>query len=128
VHPDFSALDAWRDRIRGVVVTHAHEDHVGALPYFLRRFDVPVYAPPYAVALLRSRADEHEILAHANLVEIRPRARIALGGFGVEPIRVTHSIADATALAIETSAGRIVHTGDFKIDPTPTDGEAFDED
>ena len=128
IHPDFSALEAYRDRIRGVIVTHGHEDHIGALPYFLRRFDVPVWGPPYALGLVRERLGEHEILAHARLIETRPREGFDVGSFHVEPIRVTHSIADATALAIRTDAGTIIHTGDFKIDETPPDGEAFDAD
>ncbi len=126
VHPDFSALDAYRDRICGVFVTHGHEDHIGALPYFLRRFDVPVWAPPYALGLVRERLGEHEVLEHAHLISTEPRTRYDVGPFQVEPIRVTHSIADATALAITTAAGVVVHSGDFKFDEAPTDGEAFD--
>src|SRR5580692_9734003 len=127
IHPDFSALEPFRGRILGVFVTHGHEDHIGALPYFLRRFDVPVWAPPYALGLLRERADEHEVLRYARLVAVRPRQIASVGPFTVESIRVTHSIVDATALAIETAAGTVIHTGDFKFDDTPTDGEAFDE-
>ena len=126
VHPDFAALEPYRDRIAGVVITHGHEDHVGAVPYFLKRFDVPVWAPPYALGLHRERAEEHEELKHARLYESRPRLIFRAGPFGVDPIRVTHSIADATALAIHTSAGLVVHSGDFKIDAEPTDGEPFD--
>jgi ribonuclease J len=127
IHPDFSALEPFRERIAGVFITHGHEDHIGALPYFLRRFDVPVWAPPYALGLLRERAGEHEVLAHAKLTLVRTRQKVNVGPFVVEPIRVTHSIADATALAIETAQGTVIHTGDFKFDETPTDGEAFDE-
>src|ERR1700722_5440195 len=127
VHPDFSALEPFRERIAGVFITHGHEDHIGALPYFLRRFDVPVWAPPYAMGLLRERAGEHEVLSHAKLIEVRTREHVTVGPFEVEPIRVTHSIADATALAIDTSSGTVIHTGDFKFDETPIDGEAFDE-
>jgi ribonuclease J len=126
VHPSFEALEPYRDRIAGVAVTHGHEDHIGALPYLLRRFDVPVYAPPYALGLLGERLREHEILRHAHLHEMRVRQPIRIGSFEVEPIRVTHSIADATALAIRTDAGLVVHSGDFKIDPNPPDGELFD--
>ncbi|MDP9000028.1 MAG: ribonuclease J [Myxococcota bacterium] len=124
VHPDFTALES--RQIAGVFVTHGHEDHIGAIPYFLRRFDVPVYGPRYALGLLRERAAEHEILNHAMLREVIPGERVRVGSFDVEPIRVTHSIADATALAIRTDAGLIVHTGDFKFDDTPPDGETFD--
>ena len=127
VHPDFAPLDAWRDRIRGVVITHGHEDHIGALPYLLRRFDVPVWGPPYAMGLVRERLAEHEVLQHARLFEVRPREAYDVGSFRVEHVRVTHSIADATALALGTSIGTVIHTGDFKIDPTPPDEEAFDE-
>ncbi|WP_394824351.1 ribonuclease J [Pendulispora albinea] len=126
VHPDFSALDAYRDRIAGVFITHGHEDHIGALPYLLRRFDVPVWGPPYALGLVRERLTDHEVLAHARLIETRARTRYPVGSFEVEPVRVTHSIADATALAIRTDAGLVVHSGDFKIDDNPPDGEVFD--
>jgi len=124
VHPDFSALDGYR--VTGVVITHGHEDHIGAIPYFLKRFDVPVYGSRYALGLVRERAVEHEILAHAQLLDVAPRTVAHIGSFDVEPVRVTHSIADATALAIRTDAGLVVHTGDFKFDETPPDGETFD--
>ncbi len=127
VHPELGALEAYRDRIAGVVITHGHEDHIGALPYFLRRFDVPVWAPPYALGLIRDRIADHEVLAHAHLEHTTPRVPFRVGPFEVEPIRVTHSIADATALAIKTNAGIVIHTGDFKFDETPPDGELFDE-
>lgn len=126
VHPDFSALESFGTHLRGVVVTHGHEDHIGALPYLLRRYDVPIWAPPYALGLIQERLGEHEVLAHARLFETRPREAFSVGSFTIEPIRVTHSIADATALAITTDVGTIVHTGDFKFDEAPVDGEAFD--
>jgi len=128
VHPDFSALEPFRGRIGGVFVTHGHEDHIGALPYLLRRYDVPVWAPPYSLGLLRARAEEHEVLAHAELIEVRPRQKVQVGPFEVEPIRVTHSTADALALSIATSAGTVIHTGDFKFDEAPPDSETFDVD
>ena len=126
VHPDFAPLDAYDGRIRGVVLTHGHEDHIGAVAYLLRRFDVPIYGPPYALGLLRARAEEHEVLHHAALRPTEPRQPFRVGPFRIEPVRVTHSIADATALAITTAAGTVVHTGDFKIDDDPPDGEHFD--
>jgi ribonuclease J len=124
VHADFTALEPYH--VAGLFVTHGHEDHIGGIPYFLRRFDAPVYGPRYALGLVRERAAEHEILDHVSLHEVAPRARVQVGPFDVEPVRVTHSIADATALAIRTSAGLVVHTGDFKFDEAPPDGETFD--
>jgi ribonuclease J len=128
IHPSFDALEPFRGRIRGLFLTHGHEDHLGAVPHFLQRFDVPVWGPRYSLELLRERAQEHEILRYARLVPVRPRETYAVGPFTVEPIRVTHSTVDATALAIDTAAGVVVHTGDFKFDDTPPDGEAFDVD
>jgi ribonuclease J len=124
VHPELSALDPYR--VAGLFVTHGHEDHIGAIPYFLKRFDVPVFGPRYALELIRERAAEHEVLRHADLREVPPRTMAHVGSFEVEPIRVTHSIADATALAVRTDAGLVVHTGDFKFDDSPPDGETFD--
>ena len=124
IHADFSALDPYR--LAGIFVTHGHEDHIGAIPYLLRRFHAPVFGPRYALALVRERAAEHEILGHVDLHEVTPRSHVRVGPFEVEPIRVTHSIADSTALAIRTGSGLVVHTGDFKFDEAPPDGETFD--
>jgi ribonuclease J len=127
-YPDFSWLEARRDRVRAALITHGHEDHIGALPYFLERFDVPVYGPPYALELARLRLDERGFGRNdVKLVPTKPRGRFTAGAFEVEPVRVTHSIADATALVLRTPAGTLVHTGDFKLDPSPSDGEVTDE-
>lgn len=125
-HPAFDWLHSYRGKLRGVVLTHGHEDHIGAVPYLLRELDVPVYGPPYALSLLRNREDEHPVLHHAHLQVVEPGSPIQLGAFRVSPIRVTHSIIDATALAIDTPEGLVVHTGDFKIDDGDFGGQSFD--
>jgi ribonuclease J len=125
-HPRFDYLLAQPDRVRGVVITHGHEDHIGALPYLLKRLRVPIFGPAHALELVRQRLADHG-LEPRDLVEVAPGRRFEVGPFGIEPIRVTHSIADATALAMDTVAGTVVHTGDFKLDPTPPDGELTDE-
>jgi ribonuclease J len=127
IHPNFSYLWDRRDSVLGVVVTHGHEDHIGGLPYLLRRIPVPVYAPPYAAALIRHRLAEHAEVPVPDVRTTSPRARFELGPFGIEPLRVTHSIPDSTALAIDTPAGRIFHTGDFKLESEPLDGQESDE-
>jgi ribonuclease J len=127
-HPRFDYLLARADRVLGVVITHGHEDHIGALPYLLGALDVPVFAPPHALELTRQRLAEHGFdLAELDLAAVQVGQPFEVGPFGFEPIRVTHSIADATALAIRTAAGTVIHTGDFKLDPTPPDGELTDE-
>jgi ribonuclease J len=123
--PDLAYLEQSHLEILGVVLTHAHEDHVGALPHLLRRFNVPVYGTAVTLAFARRRLDQDGLIG-ARMNTIEPRRRFELGPFGVEPIRVTHSTPDSVALAISTPAGLIVHSGDFKIDPTPIDGELFD--
>ena len=126
VIPDFSYALAKRDGFRAVVLTHGHEDHIGALPYLLREARVPVYGTPLTLALAGERLREHGLLPAADLRPMRPRARFEVGAFTVEPIRVTHSIVDGIGLAIGTPVGTVVHTGDFKFDPSPLDGEPAD--
>jgi ribonuclease J len=127
-HPRFDYLVERRDKLRGVVITHGHEDHIGALPYLLSRMPAPVFGPAHALELVKNRLDEHGIdPATAPLTPTPVRTPYRLGSFEIEHIRVTHSITDATALAIRTRAGTVVHTGDFKIDPAPADGELTDE-
>src|SRR5256712_2032908 len=126
VIPDFSYALAKRDGFRAVFLTHGHEDHIGALSYLLRSAHVPIYGTPLTLALVAERLREHGLLETADLRTMRPRDRIQAGVFGIEPIRVTHSIADGIGLAIDTPAGTIVHTGDFNLDPSPLDGEAPD--
>jgi len=121
VIPDWTYLREQRARFRAVVLTHGHEDHIGALAYLLREFDVPVYGTPLTLAIARHRLTELGALARANLRPYRPGDEIRVGGLVVEPIRVTHSIADGIGLAIETPAGTVVHTGDFKLDESPVD-------
>lgn len=123
--PDLAYLEQSRPEILGIVLTHAHEDHVGALPHLLRRFNVPVYGTAVTLAFARRRLDE-EGLVGARMNTIEPRRAFELGPFGIEPIRVTHSTPDSVALAVRTPAGLIVHSGDFKIDPAPVDGQLFD--
>jgi ribonuclease J len=123
--PDLSYLERARPEILGVVLTHAHEDHIGALPHLLRRFNAPVYGTGVTLAFARRRIDEEGLIG-VRMTPIEPRRSFELGPFGVEPLRVTHSTPDSLALAISTPAGLIVHSGDFKIDPAPVDGQLFD--
>jgi ribonuclease J len=127
-HPRFDyLLSPSASRLCGVVLTHGHEDHIGALPYLLSRVHVPVWGPPTTLELVRDRLAEHDLDEEVDLRETIVGRSFSVGPFDIEPIRVTHSIADATALAIRTAAGLVVHTGDFKLDPAPIDGELTDE-
>ena len=120
--PDFSYLINNRDKIRGIFITHGHEDHTGALPYVLQKLQVPVYAPRLAKGLISVKLQEHKTLKKVILEEARPGKEIKVGQFRVEFFRVAHSIPDAMGLAIKTPMGKVIHTGDFKIDHTPIDG------
>ncbi|MBE0426619.1 MAG: ribonuclease J [Nitrospirae bacterium] len=125
VIPDFSYLLDNREKIKGIVLTHGHEDHTGALPFLLREMNAPVYGTPLTLGLVKEKLREHN-LEHTELVSIKPRGTINLGVFSVEFIRVTHSIVDGVGLGITTPLGLVVHTGDFKLDPTPVDGQLMD--
>lgn len=130
-HPRFDHLASQASRVRGLILTHGHEDHIGGVPYLLAQLgaDLPIWGPPHTLELVRQRLEEHEIgVGRMRLLPIHPRKTYEVGSFAFEPLRVTHSIVDAVALAIRTSAGLVVHTGDFKLDPTPPDGELTDED
>ncbi|MEZ5317091.1 MAG: ribonuclease J [Vicinamibacterales bacterium] len=126
VIPDLEALEAWRGRIEGLVLTHGHEDHIGAVPHVLEHLSGPVYGTPLTLALVEPKLQEHGVEAEGRLIPVQPRERVTIGPFEVEFLRVPHSMPDCMALAIHTPAGVIVHTGDFKIDQTPPDGHALD--
>src|SRR5262245_1268900 len=124
--PDLTFVEARRGKVKALVLTHAHEDHIGAVPHVMPLFDGPVYGTAMTLAFVEPKLEEHEIDAGNRLKTVSPRDRVAIGPFTIEFIRVTHSMPDCVALAISTPAGTIVHTGDFKIDQTPLDGEHFD--
>ena len=126
VVPDISYLTENRQRVRAIILTHGHEDHIGALPWILSELKVPVWGTEFTLAYVEDKLEEHELLDDADLREIRAGERFRVGPFTIHPIQVTHSLVDCVALAIDTPLGVIVHTGDFKVDPTPTDNKLFD--
>lgn len=126
VIPDFTYVEKNIDKLRGVVITHGHEDHIGGLPYFLRKFNVPCYGTPLTLGLLEGKLREHDLLGSCKLNVVTPRQTVKLGCMAVEFIRVNHSIPDAVGLAIHTPAGVLIHTGDFKVDYTPIQGGIID--
>ncbi len=126
VIPDFTYVEKNKDKIKGIFITHGHEDHIGGLPYLLMKYNIPVYGTKLTIGLIKSKLEEHKILDKVKLHEIKPKGKVTLGVFEVEAIHVNHSIPDALALAISTPAGLILQTGDFKIDTTPIDGEVID--
>jgi ribonuclease J len=127
-HPDFSYLTERAARVSGIFLTHGHEDHVGALPYLLDKLKVPVFGPAHALAIGRHRLSDRGFDPRAfDLRTVRPRTSYRVGPFEVEPVRVTHSISEAAGLAIRTRAGLVFHTGDFRFDPDPPDGELTDQ-
>ncbi|MEJ2696703.1 MAG: ribonuclease J [Candidatus Sulfobium sp.] len=125
VIPDFTYVLENREKVRGVVITHGHEDHTGALPFFLKELNVPVFGTPLTLGLVREKLREHN-LEHIELNSMMPREIVTLGVFEIEFIRVTHSIVDGVGFGIKTPVGLVVHTGDFKLDPTPVDGQLMD--
>ena len=126
VIPDFTYLERNKDKIRGVVLTHGHEDHIGAVPYLLRKMNLPIYGTSLTLGFVSSKLKEHGLQSKAKLNVVKAGQRIKLGKISIEFIHVNHSIPDAVGVAIHTSAGTIVHTGDFKIDCTPTTGDMID--
>ncbi|MGN0457385.1 MAG: ribonuclease J [Eubacterium sp.] len=126
VIPNFTHIINNADRIRGIIITHGHEDHIGGLAYLLKEVNIPVYATKLTIGLIKGKLEEHGLLGKVKLVEINPRDNITLGSFNIELIHVNHSIPDAVGLAIRCPAGIIIQTGDFKIDTTPVDGDMID--
>src|SRR5882762_3546979 len=124
--PDFDILEQYRDEITAIVLTHGHEDHLGALPYILKKFNVPVYASRFTLGLAEYKLDEHGILGDVLLHRVEPRDVVTIGSFTIEFIRASHSLVDCFHLAIKTPVGTIIHTGDYKVDETPVIGEAID--
>jgi ribonuclease J len=126
VIPDITYLKQNRQHLRAILLTHGHEDHIGALPYILRDLNAPIYGTRFTLALVRKRLEEHALLDKTDLREVIPGRKLEVGPFEVEFIGVTHSTIDCVALAIRTPVGIVIHTGDYKMDPTPNDGQPFD--
>jgi ribonuclease J len=126
VVPDISYLLENKQHVRAIVLTHGHEDHIGGLPWILSEIKVPVYATEFTLAFVEGKLEEHHLLDETTLIEIAPKEKFTIGPFTIEPIRVTHSLVDCVALAIQTPVGIVIHTGDFKIDLSPLDDKAFD--
>src|ERR1700733_13777924 len=126
VVPDISYLIENRQRVRAIILTHGHEDHIGALPWILSELNVPVWGTEFTLAYVEDKLEEHGLLEDADLREIHAGERFKVGPFTIHPIHVTHSLVDCVSLAIHTPLGVLIHTGDFKVDPTPTDNKMFD--
>ena len=126
VIPDFTYLEKNREKIRGLVITHGHEDHIGSIPYFLKQINVPIYATKLTCGLINNKLEEHNLVNSTDMKVVNPGQTIMLGKMKVEFIRSNHSIPDSVALAIHTPVGTVIHTGDFKIDYTPIDGSIID--
>ena len=126
VIPDFTYVEGNKDKIRGIVITHGHEDHIGGLAYLLKKINVPIYGTRMTLGLIEGKLEEHGLLKQAKLIEVEPRTTVRMGCIAVEFIKVNHSIPGAVGMAIHTPAGIIVHTGDFKVDFSPIDDEIID--
>jgi ribonuclease J len=124
--PNFDFLEEYRDNIVAIVLTHGHEDHLGALPFILKRFNVPVYCSHFTAGLAESKLEEHDLMGDTLIHRVSPRDIVEIGPFSVEFIRVSHSLVDCFSLAIKTPVGTIIHTGDYKVDETPVIGEPID--
>ena len=124
--PNFDFLEPYRENITAIVLTHGHEDHLGALPYILKKFNVPVYCSHFTAGLAESKLEEHDLLGETLMHRVEPRQVVDIGIFSVEFIRVSHSLIDCFSLAIKTPVGTIIHTGDYKVDETPVIGEPID--
>src|ERR671934_166235 len=126
VVPDITYLLENRTHVRAIVLTHGHEDHIGGLPWILSELNVPIYGTEFTLAYVEDKLEEHQLLEKSDLREIRPGESFQVGPFNIHPIQVTHSLVDCVSLAINTPLGVVIHTGDFKVDPTPTDNRLFD--
>jgi ribonuclease J len=126
VTPDFAYLHKNREHVRALILTHGHEDHIGAVPFLLSDLNIPVYGTAFTLALVERRLEEHESVEDVQFNKVKPGEKVQIGPFAIEFIHVTHSIVSSMALAITTPLGVVIHTGDFKVDPTPTDNEPFD--
>ena len=126
VVPDITYLIENREKVRAIILTHGHEDHIGGLPWILSEINVPVFGTEFTLAYVEGKLEEHRLLDNATLNEMLPGRRFTLGPFSIMPLRVTHSLVDCVALAIHTPVGVVIHTGDFKVDMTPGDGRPFD--
>jgi len=126
VTPDFTYLEENREYVRALILTHGHEDHIGGVPFLLSQLAIPAYGTAFTLALVERRLEEHDMLDKVALNKVKPGEKLTIGPFSIEFIHVTHSLVSCVALAITTPLGVIIHTGDFKVDPTPTDNALFD--
>jgi ribonuclease J len=124
--PDFSYLRENKEKIKAIIITHGHEDHIGAIPFLVEEFKAPIYATKLTIGLIQSRLAEKQLVEYPMFIEVVPRQIVEINSFAIEFIRVNHSITDSVGLAIKTPIGTIIHSGDFKIDFSPVDGDVTD--